>query len=127
MVHCVSSSEPDLLEGSNTHTEQDWRKISQSTSSIKEEYMAMKHEFSDVSSGQMHYSKKQQNTGQIAYEESNIVSGIHILDQKIKQNVLTAKHYGKLIHQKRSNDVMLVMDSRHMSMFGEADDGRYIL
>ncbi|XP_048516449.1 uncharacterized protein LOC109532970 isoform X3 [Dendroctonus ponderosae] len=121
MVHCVSSSEPDLLEATNSQTEQDWRKISQSTSSIKEEYMAMKHEFSDVSSGQMHYNnKKQQSTGQIAYEESNI--GIHILDQKIKQNVLTAKHYGKLIHQKRSNDVMLVMDSRHMSMFGEEDD-----
>lgn len=125
MVHCVSSSEPDLLEANTPQPDQDWRKVSQSSSSIKEEFLAMKHEFTDITSGHVHYNKKQQNPGHMAYEESaNMVTGLQYLEQKMKQDVLNSKHYGKMMHQKRSSDVMLVMDSRHMSLFDD-DDGAY--
>ncbi|KAL1505662.1 hypothetical protein ABEB36_005172 [Hypothenemus hampei] len=125
MVHCVSSSEPDLLEANNTQPDQDWRKMNQASSMIKEEYLTMKHEFTDVSGGHMHYSKKRQNIGHISYEDSTgMMSGIQFIDQKMKQEVVSAKSYGKVMqqHQKRHEDVMLVMDSRHMSLFDEDDE-----
>jgi len=122
MVHCVSSSEPDLMDTNHPQSDhQDWRKMSQSASSIKEEYIAMKQEYTDVTSGQVHYAKKQQqHYGHLVYEDtSSMVSNIQFIDQKMKQEMLNSKHYGKLMHQKR-NDVMLVMDS---TLFGDEDNG----
>ncbi|CAG9765280.1 unnamed protein product [Ceutorhynchus assimilis] len=124
MVHCVSSSEPDLLEAS-IQPDPDWRKTNQSSTSIKDEFIAMKHEFTDITSEHMHYSKKQQNITHMSFEETPaMMTGIQYLtEQKMKhQEILNAKHYGKMMHQKRSSDVMLVMDSRHMDLFDDDDD-----
>ncbi|XP_050308392.1 uncharacterized protein LOC126744869 isoform X2 [Anthonomus grandis grandis] len=119
MVHCVSSSEPDLLDPPNTQSDQEWRKISQASSSTKEEFVAMKQEFTDITSAhQMRYNRKQQNIGHMTYEEP----GMQYMDQKMKQDHnMAAKHYGRMM-QKRTNDMMLVMDTRHMLFDGEEDD-----
>ncbi|XP_030753957.1 uncharacterized protein LOC115880805 isoform X1 [Sitophilus oryzae] len=121
MVHCISSSEPDLMESITPNPEQDWRRVSQSSGSVKHEYSSHKQEYMDMASGHVHYSKRQQNTSQYA-ESSNVVSGMQFLEHKSKQEVMSSKHYEKIVHQKKSNDMMIVLEAQHASYFDDDNE-----
>ncbi|KAF7270859.1 hypothetical protein GWI33_016197 [Rhynchophorus ferrugineus] len=121
MVHCISSSEPDLMESNIQQTDQEWRRITHSSGSIKHEY-SVKQDFTDVTSAHMHYGKRQQNMSHMAFaESSNLMPGMQFLEHKSKQDVVSSKHYEKMTNQKKSN-MMIVMETQQMRLFEDDDN-----
>ncbi|XP_060525583.1 uncharacterized protein LOC132701559 isoform X2 [Cylas formicarius] len=109
MVHCISSSEPDLAESSTQNSEQDWRKF--------QNHMAAKmtQEFTDISA-HMQYGKRPNELTHVTFaESSNMVAGMHFLNKKMKQDVVSSKNYEKSVHQRKNSEMVLIMESQMSS------------
>ena len=121
MVHCISSSEPDSADLNTQGSEHDWSRTSLGA--------PQKTDLSDVTSGQMQFTKKQNTPTHLAYAESStMMAGLQFIGDQVKaqEAVVSSHNFDKIIQKRKSSDTLLVMETHHMhsSLFDE-EEGSY--
>ncbi|XP_063908887.1 uncharacterized protein LOC135126713 isoform X3 [Zophobas morio] len=119
MVHCISSSEPDSADLNTQGSEHDWSRTSLGA--------PQKTDLSDVTSGQMQFTKKQNTPTHLAYAESStMMAGLQFIGDQVKaqEAVVSSHNFDKIIQKRKSSDTLLVMETHHMhsSLFDEEED-----
>ncbi|KAL3279176.1 hypothetical protein HHI36_016689 [Cryptolaemus montrouzieri] len=112
MVHCISSSEPDSADLNIQSSENECLRSQVITN--------QKHDYSEITSGQMHYLSRKPTPTHFAYAESStMVSGMHFVSDQMKsdETVVSSRHSEK----RKSNDTMLVMETRQLQFDDEEE------
>ncbi|XP_045473053.1 uncharacterized protein LOC123679681 isoform X2 [Harmonia axyridis] len=112
MVHCISSSEPDSADFNNQSSDNECFRA--------QVIASQKHDYTEVTSDQMHYLAKKNNPTHFAYAESStMVSGVHFVADQIKadESVVSSRHSEK----RKSSDTLLVMETRQIHFQDEEE------
>jgi hypothetical protein len=120
MVHCISSSEPDSADLNAQSSEHDWSRASSVGG-------PQKTDLADVTSGQLHFTKKQGTPTHVAYAESStMMAGLQFIGDQMKaqEAVVSSHNFDKIVQKRKSSDTLLVMETHHMhsSLFDEEED-----